>query len=327
MALSPDPLPHPRPNGDDATDSTSLWLDAATDAAATDAAILSWIDAGIVTGVGPRLQPARVPMPAALRALAARLVPAHRASGGCDGLVQCPLPPDVGDGRQDVAAVGRWVRQLTGSANVLIDLPFDAAGLAGAEALVVAGVSVAVGPVFSAEEYAVVAGRYQAALTQRLQTDESLADLVALTWTPVGAVNSYAGAAVAANGERDDPIAEVGEAVAQLIYAERFKTFAGPDWRRLHRAGAWPLRGAFCDLTGRRQDEYLAKLTLPGAILSVEAQTLHELGPAAAFPPTEPDETEAQWVLREVQRRGLDLRSMSRALGRRFASRRRMVWR
>jgi len=276
---------------DDTEDPTSVWLDAAP----ADEAMLARIDAGVVTGIGPRAALA----PRAAADLADRLASVHAVSGGCDGFVS-------------VEASAAVAGLAAGIPNVLVTLPFGAAGLDDAEMLVSRGVPVAIGPVLSVAEYALAAERYQAGLRRRLAAGAPVLGQAALTWTPVGAIDAYAGVRLAAAARRGDLTPLVGEALAQLIYMERFQAFAGLAWRRLRAAGAWPLRCAFCDLPAER----VARLALPGAVLSLDAPTLRGFD-AAALPVAEPDETEARWMLREAERHGLDLRAMRRALRRR----------
>jgi hypothetical protein len=272
-------------------DPTSLWLDGAR----ADEAMLARIDAGVVSGIGPRA--ALAPQEAV--DLADRLASVHAASGGCDGFVA--IAPSAA-----VAVLAG------GTPNLLVTLPFGAAGLHDAEELVSRGVPVAIGPVLSVAEYALAAERYQAGLRRRLAAGAPVARQAALTWTPVGAIDAYAGPRLAVAARRGELTPMVGDALAQLIYVERFRAFSGLAWRRLRAAGAWPLRCAFCDLPA----ESLARLALPGAVLSLAAPTLLGLD-TTALPAAEPDETEARWMLRAAERHGLDLGAMRRALRRR----------
>ena len=320
----------------------SLWLDGATDATIADRDAMSGILSGSLTGVGPELSAEPRISVQALRALgddevrarralalaatlrlagrlAGRLRAAHEASGGCDGLVQVQVPAHVAKSPPDAIALGLRIRQATGAANVAVGLPFDAAALTAAEELVARGVSVAIGPIFTAEEYATAARRYLEGLERRHDDGQSLANIAALTWTPIGVLDAYFGSSAHA-GTMPGLAPGMGGALGQLVYSERFRSFSGRAWRRLQHAGAWPMRAGFCALDRPLLEDHLRRLALPGAVIAVDAETSARLDPSA-LGGVDPDETEARWTVREIERHGLELRAISRALRSRVASR------
>ncbi len=230
---------------------------------------------GAVTGVGPS-----APSRGQAARLARRLAAVHAASGGTDGLVQ------VAAGDDSAAA-----------ANLMPGLPFSAEGLAAAEALAFRGTAVALGPVFTPEELRLAADAYRRGLERRIAAGGAPGGPWVL-WLPIAAIDDYAA-----------PIMDgVGAALAVLVYLESFRLRAHPRWQELRAAGASPPRPGFCRVPAAR----LQCLSLPGAILALPPRTLAGLG--APLPPSEPDETEADWTLRHARGRGLDTAAMSRAL-------------
>jgi transaldolase len=230
---------------------------------------------GAVTGVGPSA-PAR----GQAARLARRLAAVHVASGGTDGLVQVP----AGDGSPDAA-------------NLMPGLPFSAEGLAAVQALAFRGTAVALGPVFTPEEFRLAGDAYRRGLERRLAAGRAPGG-PAVLWLPIAAIDEYAARFI--DG--------VGAALAVLVYLESFRLRADAGWQPLRAAGASLPRPGFC----RVPDPRLQCLSLPGAILALPPRTLARLG--APLPSSEPDETEAEWTLRQACERGLDPVAMARAL-------------
>jgi transaldolase len=176
-------------------------------------------------------------------------------------------------------------------------LPFSADGLAAAEALAFGGTAVALGPVFTPEELRIAADAYRRGLERRIAAGGAPGGPWVL-WLPIAAIDEYAAGFI--DG--------VGAALAVLVYLESFRLRADARWQPLRAAGASLPRPGFC----RVPDPRLQCLSLPGAILALPPRTLASLG--APLPLSEPDETEAEWTLRQARGRGLDTTAMSRAL-------------
>ena len=324
----------------------SVWLDPDAPVKGAGEDLVSWLAGKPVTGVGPSLPAARSPRAdrQALAAFAdanplrsvalahsARLVEriaiqlsaVHSDSGGSDGLVQFPSPPDVwGDPRALVALAGDLSR-LTSAANVVIGLPFNSAGLTAAQELVFRGVSIALGPVFSPTEYRRAGNAYRRGLERRVAAGESLAELVSVVWIPVRAIDDYVAELLGPVGPL--PYGQIGATIAERIYLESFQSLLDPRWRRLRAAGATRQRPAFCDLPAGKADE-LRRLILPGSILALSRRVVGALRASPSLPLAEPDETEVDWTLREARREGLRLVAMSAALRARFEVRGWPAW-
>lgn len=326
----------------------SVWLDPAPVEARAGEDLLSCLAASRATGVGPSLPagppdladrhaastfPDENPLRSAALARSARLAnrmathlaPVHAATGGGDGLVQFPAPPDLWDDAQALVALAAQLEAAAAAENLLMGLPYTSAGLVAAAELLFRGVSIAVGPVFSPMEYRRAEQAYQRALERRLDAGRSIAGLVSIVWIPVGVIDAYAAELL---GRRPVEFrGGVGATVAELIYLESFSMLSHARWRRLRGAGAAHPRPAFCHLRANGDDDDFKRLVLPGSVLALSAEDIAAVSASARLEPAEPDETEARWAFAEAGRSGLRLGAMSQALRARYEVRSWLSWR
>src|SRR4051812_40385951 len=193
----------------------AVWLDTVLPVPVAGEGPDPWLAASGITGAGPSLPASRSPQadPRALWAfadadplrslalarsarlverLARQLAPVHAATAGANGLVGFPAPPDVWADPRALVALALRLGRLTEAANVVIGLPFNAAGLLAAEELVLHGGSICIGPVFSPWEYRRAGEAYLRGLERRLAAGGSLEGLASVAWVPVTEIDDHA---------------------------------------------------------------------------------------------------------------------------------------
>lgn len=325
----------------------SVWIDEAAPGAVGRDTVRAAIATGTITGIGPWLDPGRpgaAGPPAMLaggteqrareahwiahasraaRDLARLLRFAYVTSGGTEGLVQVPLPPQVSATTDSLIAAGLHVRRLTAARNVAIGLPLTPAGLGALRGLVARGISVGIGPVFGPADLRLVAETYRQGLEQRLDDAEAIDGVGCVTWMPIRSIDAQADPHVP--DERGELRGTLGRAAAQLVYSAAFATFFDNAWKAIRQAGGGPVRSGFCELDGAGGPAAGA-LALPGSILAVDPEQALGLSQDLESP-LEADETEAHWVLGQIQQLGVSFRAMREELRRESMRRERERWR
>jgi hypothetical protein len=173
------------------------------------------------------------------------------------------------------------------------------------------GLNVAMGGILTAERAGAMAEAFLRALERRLNEGRSVHDVVSVLWVPVAGLDERLDAQL----PMQSPLRRtVAVAVAHRVYETVQRSFSGPRWSRLRRAGAQPQRVGFTDLVPHDPTAppavYAARLCLPGSIISAPLDTLKSLAREGGADLTEVDETEVRWVLREATASGVRLRTL-----------------
>ena len=240
-----------------------------------------------------------------LTAAADLLRPIHDAAGGRDGWVSLEVSPLLAD---DTAATLTQARELARRAarpNLMIKIPGTAAGLAAVEEAIFAGVPVNVTLLFTAEHYRTAAEAYLRGVERRVADGldpriGSVASMFVSRW------DTAVAAAVPPEWQN-----RLGIAVAKQAYRAYRDLLAGPRWRKLADAGAWPQR-LLWGSTGTKDPKasdtlYVEALVAPDTINTIPEATLLAFADHGSVPGVLPDDGgDADEVLASFRRLGID---------------------
>ncbi|MGW5867832.1 transaldolase family protein [Streptomyces sp. NPDC055239] len=176
------------------------------------------------------------------RAVCAALLPVWSASRGAEGMACAPVGHTL-DARAALAEA-RWLHWTVDRPNLLAGLPADPVGMATMSDCLAEGIGVAVGPVYSAEQYHQVLDAWLQGLERAHAAGLSLAGVPAAVHIPVSAIEEAARPLLAAH---TGPAAQgldrrIGIAVARLVFSAYEHVLDTPRWHDLVRAGARPHR-------------------------------------------------------------------------------------
>jgi transaldolase len=216
--------------------------------------------------------------------------------------VQVECPPQLLRHPHALLAFARLARRRAND-GCAIGLPCTPPGMAAAAQLLRRGVSVGLGPVSTAPTWAIVAECFTRALEQRRSAGLAIDELSCVAWVPVGRVDEHADRCLPAGSPLHGT---AGLAIAQLLYLEAFRTFAGARWSQLRAHGAQPVRLGWSRLVAERRAAYISRLTLPGSVIALGHPWAAEFD-GHRLEAAEADETEARWTSRELVRSGVPL--------------------
>jgi transaldolase len=253
-----------------------------------------------------------------IRRAAALLRPAHEASSGRDGFVSFECTPDLADDTEGTIAQALDLWGRLGLPNVMIKVPATEAGVPAIEELTARGVNVNITLLFSVERYDEVIEAYLRGLERRTASGMSLAGLSSVASFFVSRVDAKADALLAP----DSPLrGEVAIANSHRAYGRYLERFAGDRWEALQRRGARVQRPLWAS-TGTKDPRYsdvlyVERLIAPGVINTMPEKTLHAFADHGDVERAlDADLAEADRVLEEAGRAGVDLRALTAELER-----------
>ncbi|MFI5234877.1 MAG: transaldolase [Gemmatimonadales bacterium] len=241
--------------------------------------------------------------------------PTHDRTGGVDGWVSLEVSPLLAD---DAAATVRAAAELhrrARCANLFIKIPGTPDGVTAIEASIFGGVPINVTLLFSAEQYLAAAGAYMQGIERRIAAGldprvDSVASLFVSRWDV-----AVADAVPVALRNR------LGIAVAGRTYREYRRLLASPRWRALAAAGARPQRLLWAS-TGTKDPVasdtlYVEALAAPDTINTIPDKTLRAFADHGRVSGVlSPDGGEAETVLAEFTRAGVDQAALATKLQR-----------
>ncbi len=260
-----------------------------------------------------------------LRRAADLFRPVHDATGGVDGWVSLEVSPLlVDDAAQTIAAAARQ-HAAAQRPNLYIKIPGTKAGVSAIEESIWAGVPINVTLLFSAEQYQAAAEAYLRGIERRIEAGRSpvvasVASLFVSRWD------------VAVAGQVAAPLRNrLGIAVAKRTYRAYREMLASARWQKLAAAGAKPQRLLWAS-TGTKDPAaadtlYIEALAAPETINTIPDKTLHAWAEHGRLGPVLPaDGGDADAVLEEFRRAGVDAKALAERLQREGAEKFSKSW-
>jgi transaldolase len=261
-----------------------------------------------------------------LTAAADLLRPVFEATDGVDGWVSLELSPLLVDDTTGSIAAAARQHALGDRPNLFIKIPGTPAGVPAIEESIFAGVPINVTLLFSREQYTASAEAYLRGIERRIAAGrdpkvESVASLFVSRWD-VAAKESVS----PRNRNR------LGIAIAMQTYKAYRDLLGSARWRRLAQAGAHPQRLLWAS-TGTKDPDapdtlYVEALAAPDTIDTLPEKTLHALADHGKVgTPLPVDGGNAEAVLDELRREGIDEQTLAIRLQREGADAFAKSWR
>jgi transaldolase len=252
--------------------------------------------------------------------------PIHDATGGVDGWVSLEVSPLLADDTAGTIEAAARLHARAERPNLFIKIPGTRAGIPAIEESIFAGVPVNVTLLFSREQYIAAAEAYMRGIERRIAARRDPA---------VGCVASIFVSRwdVAVKDKVGDALRNrLGIAIAMRTYKAYRDLLAAPRWRKLAQAGARPQRLLWAS-TGTKDPAasdvlYVEALAAPDTIDTMPERTLlafADRGKAKAA--MRPDGGDAEAVLAQFARAGVDLGALATELQREGAAAFAKSWR
>jgi transaldolase len=239
----------------------------------------------------------------------------HQATNRVDGWVSLEVSPKLAYDTASTVAAAKGLVQRAARPNLFIKIPGTREGLQAIEEAIFAGVPINVTLLFSREHYVGAAEAYLRGIERRVAAGlnpdvASVASLFISRWDVAVAKSAPAGLQN-----------EVGIAMAQRTYKAYRELLASDRWLRLLNLGARPQRLLWAS-TGTKDPQasdvlYIESLAAPHTVNTIPEKTLlafadhGEIGPMMS-----PDGGDAERVLGEITRAGIDLDALAGQLQR-----------
>jgi transaldolase len=245
--------------------------------------------------------------------------PAYDASGTLDGWVSLEVSPLLADDTPGTVSAALRLHAQAKRRNLFIKIPGTRAGVAAIEETIFAGVPVNVTLLFSREQYVASAEAYFRGIERRIAAGldpkvNSVASIFVSRWDV--AVKDKAPA-----GLRN----RLGIAIAMRSYKAYRELLLSARWQKLAAAGARPQRLLWAS-TGTKDPAasdtlYIEALAAPETINTIPDKTLQAFADHGAVKGVLPaDGGDAEAVLAEFSRAGIDIEALAAALQREGAA-------
>lgn len=262
-----------------------------------------------------------------VRDAADQLRPVYDRLGGADGFVSLEVAPRLAFDTQGTVAEARRLWAAVGRPNVMIKVPGTEPGFAAIRALIGEGINVNVTLLFALEAYLAVADAHLAGLELRQAAGGDISRLAGVASFFVSRIDTRIDARIDQRLAAGDPEAarlralrgQVAIANAKVAYQRYLERLETPRWTALASAGARPQRLLWAS-TGTKDPAY-ADVYYVEALIG--ADTVDTMPPKTmdAFrdhgrvaPTLTRDLPEAERVLADAERLGLDLAGVTRDL-------------
>lgn len=245
--------------------------------------------------------------------------PMHRESEGLDGWVSLEVSPLLADDTEGTIAAAIALHEHAQQSNLFIKIPGTEAGIAAIEETIFAGVPVNVTLLFSREHYLAASEAYLRGIERRIEAglDANIASVASLfisRWD--GAIKDKVPSALHNR---------LGLAIGQQTYKAYVDLLASPRWQKLADAGARPQRllwaSTGCKDPAAADTLYIDALAAPNTVSTIPEKTLlafadhgHVQGTLAK------DGGDAESVLAEFEKAGIDVVALAAELQRAGAS-------
>ncbi|MDQ6887938.1 MAG: transaldolase [Gemmatimonadota bacterium] len=240
-----------------------------------------------------------------LKRAADLLRPVHDRTRGVDGWVSLEVSPLLANDTAGTVAAAATLHRRADRPNLFIKIPGTAEGLAAIEESIANGVPVNVTLLFSATQYVAAAGAYMRGIERRVAAGLDL---------KVGSVASLFVSRWDVAVQDTVPTSlrnRLGIAVAQRTYREYRRVLASPRWSALEAAGARPQRLLFASTSTKDPHAgdtlYVEALAAPDTVNTIPDNTLTAFADHGQVNGLlSPDGGDADWVLSECRRVGID---------------------
>ncbi len=231
--------------------------------------------------------------------------PIHDATAGVDGWVSLELSPLLADDTAGSVKAAAQLRARARRPNLFIKIPGTPAGVPAIEESIFAGVPINVTLLFSREQYVAAAEAYMRGIERRIAAGRdprvaSVASLFVSRWD------------VAVKDKVPTRLRNrLGIAIALRAYKAYRDLLASPRWTKLAAAGAFPQR-LLWGSTGTKDPAardvlYVEALAAPDTIDTIPEKTLHAFADHGNVgEPMRPDGGDAEEVIAEFRRAGVD---------------------
>jgi transaldolase len=237
------------------------------------------------------------------------------ATDGIDGWVSLEVSPLLSENAAKTIEAAAQLHHAANRPNLFIKIPGTQAGIQAIEESIFGGVSVNVTLLFSSEQYVAAAEAYMRGIERRLAAglDANVTSVASLFVSRWDVAVSEAVAPALRN--------RLGIAIAMRTYKAYRDLLASPRWLKLVQAGARPQRLLWAS-TGTKDPSapdtlYVQALAAPETIDTIPEKTLQAFadhGKADAVLP--PDGGNAEVVLDEFRRQGVDDKALASRLQR-----------
>jgi transaldolase len=241
--------------------------------------------------------------------------PVFDATDGIDGWVSLEVSPLLSENAAKTIEAAAQLHHAANRPNLFIKIPGTQAGIQAIEESIFGGVSVNVTLLFSSEQYVAAAEAYMRGIERRLAAglDANVTSVASLFVSRWDVAVSEAVAPALRN--------RLGIAIAMRTYKAYRDLLASPRWLKLVQAGARPQRLLWAS-TGTKDPSapdtlYVQALAAPETIDTIPEKTLQAFadhGKADAVLP--PDGGNAEVVLDEFRRQGVDDKALASRLQR-----------
>ena len=241
--------------------------------------------------------------------------PVFDATNGLDGWISLEVSPLLVDNASGTIQAAAQLHAAANRPNLFIKIPGTAAGVEAIEESIFAGVPVNVTLLFSQEQYLAAAEAYMRGIERRIEAGldpnvRSVASLFISRWD------------VAVKAEVSPALRNrLGIAIAMRTYKAYRDLLASPRWLTLAEAGAQPQHLLWAS-TGSKDPAasetlYIEALAAPDTINTIPEKTLKAFadhGKVGAALPVDGGDAEA--VLKEFKREGIDDQALAERLQR-----------
>jgi transaldolase len=250
----------------------------------------------------------------------------HNATGGVDGWVSLEVSPLLADNTSATIKAANDLYARAKRANIFIKIPGTPAGIPAIEEAIFTGVPVNVTLLFSREQYLAAAGAYLRGIERRLSAGRdprvaSVASLFVSRWD-----------VAVADRVPTELRNRLGIAIARRTYKAYRDLLASAQSERLIAAGARPQRLLWAS-TGSKDPAasdvlYVESLAAPDTINTMPDKTLLAFADhGSVATPMPPDAADAEAVLAEFTRAGINLDALGEQLQREGAAAFAKSWR
>lgn len=250
-----------------------------------------------------------------LRQAADLFRPTFDASDGVDGWVSLEVSPLLADNGADTIEAANRLHAMADKPNLFLKIPGTHQGLEAIEQVIFDGVPVNVTLLISREQVLAAAEAYMRGIERRLEAglDPDVASMLSLFVSRWDVAVEPAVAPPLHN--------RLGIAVATRTYAAHCALLASERWQALAKAGARPPRLLWAS-TGTKDDAapdtlYVEALAASGTINTLPEQTLLAFADHGRVGrPLPPDGGDAEDVIEEFERAGIDVLALAERLQR-----------
>ncbi len=249
------------------------------------------------------------------------LRPVWDEGAGKDGYVSIEVDPALAYDTAATIEEAQRLHDLIDRPNLFVKIPGTEAGLPAIEEMIARGRSINVTLIFSLERYSAVAEAYIRGLERLVEGGGDPGPVVSVASFFVSRVDTEADRRLDEIGGHDELKGKLAVANAKLAYQRYQEIFAGERWEALASKGAAPQRCLWASTSTKnpayRDVLYVEELIGPMTVNTMPDETIEAFQDHGEVAPTLEEGTEeAEQVLAEVERVGVDYGDVTSTLER-----------